>query len=62
MAGPYDNSTIHNKGINRMNIKEIKFLYDMDDSMTLEELSIITGEMIDDLHFILTCTDEEYEQ
>jgi hypothetical protein len=45
-----------------MNIAEIKFLYDMDDSMTLEELSIITGEMIDDLHFILTCTDEEYEQ
>ena len=59
MERPYDYSTIHNKGNNRMNIKEIKFLYDMDDSITLEELSLITGEMIDDLHFILTCTDEE---
>lgn len=45
-----------------MNNADIKFLYDMDDSMTLEELSRITGESMDDLHFILTCTDEEYEQ
>lgn len=40
---------------------DIKFLYDMDDSMTLAELSMLTGESMDDLHFILTCTDEEYE-
>jgi hypothetical protein len=43
-----------------MNYADIKFLYDTDDSMTLSELSKITGESIDDLKFILTCTDDEY--
>jgi len=43
-----------------MKYEEIKFIYDADENMTLEELSTITGESIEDLHFILTCTDEEY--
>jgi hypothetical protein len=41
---------------------DIKFLFDMDESMTLYKLSVITGKTIEELKCILTCTDEEYEQ
>ena len=43
-----------------MNIEEIKFIYDSDPNMTLSELAKITGELEDDLFYILTCTEEEY--
>ena len=43
-----------------MTIAEIKQLYDSNLNMTLSELSAITGKSIEELKFILTCTDEEY--
>lgn len=43
-----------------MTISEIKQLYDSNLNMTLAQLSAITGKDIQELKFILTCTDEEY--
>jgi hypothetical protein len=43
-----------------MAISEIKRLYDENINMTLKQLSVITGRSVDELVFILTCTDEEY--
>ena len=43
-----------------MTVAEIKKLYDSNLNMTLSELSVITGKSIEELKFILTCTDEEY--
>jgi hypothetical protein len=43
-----------------MTIAEIKRLYDENINMTVKELSVITGRSVDELVFILTCTDEEY--
>ena len=40
---------------------EIKRLYDSDINMTLVKLSLITGLTIEELKFILTCTEEEYD-
>jgi hypothetical protein len=43
-----------------MSNAEIKNLYDSDINMTLGKLSRITGLTIQELKFILTCTEEEY--
>jgi hypothetical protein len=45
-----------------MTIPEIKYLYDSNPNMTLDELSKITNLDISELQFILTCTDEDYVQ
>ena len=44
----------------KMSIAEIKQLYDENINMTLSQLSVITGKTIQELKFILTCTEEEY--
>lgn len=44
-----------------MTIEEIKHLYDHSPNMTLGQLADITGKTIQELKFILTCTDEEYD-
>lgn len=44
-----------------MSNAEIKRLYDSDINMTLAKLAIITGLTIQELKFILTCTEEEYD-
>lgn len=43
-----------------MSNAEIKLMYDTNENMTLFKLSIITGKTIEELKFILTCTEEEY--
>ena len=40
---------------------EIKKLYDSDINMTLAKLAFLTGLTIQELKFILTCTEEEYD-
>jgi hypothetical protein len=48
------------EGKNKMTNQQIKNIYDSDINMTLVKLSRITGLTIQELKFILTCTEEEY--